>query len=65
MESTCGVSRNGSGIHRSNASAYTDASMQMTAAAGHSASGSCWRTNPPAAGPISQPSCQEKLDSAM
>ena len=49
----------------SSASAYPEASKQISATAGHRASGSFWRTKPPAAGPISQPICHDALDSAM
>ena len=52
-------------MRRSSASAYPEASTQMPAAAGQSASGSFCRTNPPAAGPTSQPICHDELEKAM
>ena len=37
----------------------------MAATAGQSASGSCWRTKPPTAGPTNKPICHEALENAM
>ena len=64
-ESTWGVRWRCAGIRRPSANAEADAKRQIAAAAGQSASGSAWRMKPPAAGPINQPSCQEKLENAM
>ena len=64
-ESTRGVRSSRAGMRRSIARAYADASTQTAAAAGQSASGLCWRTKPPIAGPAKKPICQVELEKAM